>query len=198
VDESAFLFWYRAPEPLSFHAYLFLIREKASLGGSSASLSVVIGRLKLRTIADNFSVDSVINARHQRISVTNLHNLASAARGRRAAPLTARFRFSAVPPLYPLHLRCKRIFLCICKSFSATFPFRWHPFQSSLPSWLRHPQVADSSKDLPPICRPKITRHAVSDFYPAFETLNIPYTEVFSRSCWRINLISTQFLGYRY
>jgi hypothetical protein len=78
-----------------------------ALEGSSAALSVVTERLKLRTIADNFCVDCVINARHQRISVTNLHNLASVARERRAAPLAARFRLAqalasaVLPPTLP-------------------------------------------------------------------------------------------------
>ena len=62
------------------------IREMPAPEGSSAALSVVTERLQLRTIASNLSVDSVINARHQRIPVTDLHNLASAARERRADP----------------------------------------------------------------------------------------------------------------
>jgi hypothetical protein len=57
-----------------------------ALEGSSAALSVVTEKLNLRTISNDIFIDSVINARHQGISVTNLHNLASVARERRAAP----------------------------------------------------------------------------------------------------------------
>jgi hypothetical protein len=99
------------PSPYPFTHMSSFIREMPALERSSAALSVVADRLKFRTIADNFSVDSVINARHQPLLHVNgeLHP---------RSPLSPRsgFRFGSDAPLLcpPSAMQsCICVFLCI-------------------------------------------------------------------------------------
>jgi hypothetical protein len=112
----------------------------------------VAERRKLHATADNFSVDSVINARHQRISVTNLQNLASMLTNGGSYPHfpLARALASAVLPhqMCPLHLRPNLFFFASLNPSVQLSQFVGIPLKF-ISGWLRCPRVADSAENPP-------------------------------------------------